>query len=149
MIDYAQKLQYLAWAEALLKQKFDPRAAVWLTSLSQSGTILGVVIFSRFTTGNCEITAASASPRFLTKGFLYACIGYAFGQMEMRRVTAFVAVDNRKSLSLALQLGFRPEGVMREWFPSSDAHALGLLRDDCLTKWLKDKHGQPLCTADT
>lgn len=142
MIDYAQNPQYLAWAEGILGQRFDPRSAVWLTSLSQTGKILGVVIFSRFTTGNCEITVASMGPGFITKSFAYAVAIYAFEQIASRRVTAFIAVDNKKSLSLAQQLGFRIEGTVKEWFPNSDAYILGLLRRDC--KWIKDENGQPL-----
>lgn len=147
MIDFTQDLTCLQWAERRLGQKFDPRAATWLTSKSQSGSILGVVIFSRFTTGNCEITVASCTPHFITKRFAYAVALYPFVQLGCRRVTAFIAVDNAKSLSLAQQLGFRIEGTVREWFPDSDAYILGLLREDC--KWIKDEHGQPISPSST
>lgn len=147
MIDFTQNLHHLQWAEERLGQKFDPRTATWLTSKAQSGTILGVVIFSRFTTGNCEITVASSTPHFITKRFAYAVALYPFVQLGCRRVTAFIAVDNAKSLSLAQQLGFRIEGTVREWFPDSDAYILGLLREDC--KWIKDENGQPLSSPST
>lgn len=141
MIDFTQRPEYLAWAEARLGQKFDRRSVTWLTSLSQSGNILGVVVFSRFTTGNCEITVVSASPAFLSKGLIRASVVYTFVQMNMRRVTAFIAVSNEKSLSLAQRLGFRIEGTVRSWFPTGDAYILGLLREECV--WYKDFHGLP------
>lgn len=141
MIDFAQKLDYLAWANSLLGRQFDPRteSVTWLTSLDQTGNILGVVIFSRFTTGNCEITVAAKDARFISKRFAYAVAYYPFWQLQCRRVTAFIAVENEKSLSLAQRLGFRIEGTVRNWFPTGDAHILGLLREDFV--WLKDFHG--------
>jgi RimJ/RimL family protein N-acetyltransferase len=142
VIDWVQRPEALAWAEKRLRVKFDPRTVTWLTSISQTGSILGVVVFSRFTTGNCEVTVVADEPRFLSRTFLYACLFYVFIQMECSRVTAFIAVENAKSLSLAQRLGFRIEGTVRKWFPTGDAHILGLIREDC--KWLKDENGQPL-----
>lgn len=147
MICWDQNPAYLHFAESVLGVKFDPRAATWLTSLDQGSRILGVVVFSRFTTGNCEITVASRDPRFITKKFAYAVALYPFGQLGCRRVTAIIAVDNAKSLSLAEQLGFRIEGRLRDWFPSGDAYILGLLREDC--KWLKDRNGLSFRTSST
>lgn len=147
MIDYTQSSEALAWAESILGCSFKDTPATWLTSRDQNGTILGVVIFSRFTTGNCEITVASSTPRFISKRFAYAVALYPFVQLSCRRVTAFVAVDNEKSLRLAQQLGFRIEGTVKEWFPNSDAYILGLLRKDC--KWIKDSNGQPLPASNT
>lgn len=146
MISWDQRLQYLRWAEEVLGQKFDPSQACWLTSLSQSGNILGVVIFSRFTTGNCEITVAAKDPRFITKRFAFAVAAYPFIQCGVRRVTAFIAVDNAKSLNLAQRLGFRIEGTAKHWFPDGDAHILGLLSEDCKFL-LKDENGQPFPAA--
>jgi RimJ/RimL family protein N-acetyltransferase len=139
MIDFAQHPRYLHWAEEQLGQSFSGIPAAWLTSIDQTGSILGVVIFSRFTTANCEITVASSSPRFLSRRLIQAAAVYAFIQMEKRRVTAFIAVGNDKSLSLAQRLGFRVEGIAKSWFPASDAYILGLTREEC--KWLKDFHG--------
>lgn len=142
MIDYSQNVATLQWAERVLGVSFQHTPATWLTSRSTTGTILGVVVFSRFTPGNCEITVASQSPRFITKDFAYAVTAYAFMQLKCRRVTAFIAVGNDRSLKLAQRLGFRHEGTVRDWFPTSDAHVLGLLADDC--KFLKDLYGQRL-----
>jgi RimJ/RimL family protein N-acetyltransferase len=148
VVSFEQRPEYLQWAEGVLGQKFDPKTVSLLTSLSQSGTILGVVIFSRFTTGNCEITVAARDPRFISKRFALAVAAYPFLQLGYRRVTAFIAVDNLQSLDLAQRLGFRIEGTARYWFPSGDAYILGLLREDC--KFLpKDENGQPFCTPGT
>ena len=148
MIVWEQRLEYLQYAERILGVRFyDRNAVTWLTSIDSLGSIMGVVVFSRFTEGNCEVTVASSDPRFLTKSFLLAAVLYPFVQCDCRRVTAIIAVGNEKSLSLAQQLGFQTEGVLRNWFSSSDAYILGLLRESC--KWLKESHGQPQRTAST
>jgi RimJ/RimL family protein N-acetyltransferase len=82
---------------------------------------------------------AARDVRFISKRFAYAVAFYPFIQLACRRVTAFIAVDNAKSLSLAQRLGFRVEGIAKSWFPASDAYILGLTREEC--KWLKDFHG--------
>jgi hypothetical protein len=145
MIDWTQRAEYLKWANSRLGTHFDSATATTLTSLAQDGSILCVVIFSRFTRSNCEVTAVG--DRGITRSFLKAIFVYAFVQCGLRRMTAFIAVDNEKSLNRAQRLGFRMEGVARDWFPQSDAYLLGLLRDDCLKTWLKDFHGQPLSAA--
>jgi RimJ/RimL family protein N-acetyltransferase len=148
VIDYKQNPAYLGWAENILGVNFAGNPAVWLTSLDQAGNILGVVVFSSFTKGNCEVTVAAVDPRFITRRFAIAVAAYAFIQMECRRVTAMIAVENAKSLSLAQRLGFRMEGTAREWFPGGDAYILGLLKKDC--DWLKDSHGkQPRHPSDS
>lgn len=147
MIDFRQNPVYLAYAEHILGVSFAGAPATWLTSLDQAGNILGVVVFSRFTTGNCEVTVAATDPRFISRKFAIAVAAYAFIQMECRRVTAMIAVGNEKSLSLAQRLGFRMEGTCRDWFQSGDAYILGLLKKDC--DWLKDTHGQPTATSSS
>jgi len=137
MIVWDQHPAYLAVAEQILGIKFDQRTVTWLTSKDQDGNILGVVVFSRFTEGNCEITIAALSPHFLSKDFVTKACFYVFGQLACRRVTAIIAVGNDKSLRLAQQLGFGIEGTLRNWFPQSDAYILGLLPENC--KWLKDR----------
>lgn len=146
MIDFAQRPAYLQYASKTLGVTFDPKTAVTLTRLDQHGNILGVVIFSRFTIGNCEVTV-SGTPGWLSRDLILASLAYVFGQMQLRRVTAFVAAGNERSLSLAQRLGFKREGIARQWFAGHDAIMLGMLREDC--HWLKELHGLPQRPAGT
>jgi len=147
LVDFAQDPRYLAFAESILGVRFDPRTVTYLTSLDQSGNILGVAVFSRFTTGNCELTVASSGLNWLSRGFIYRAAAYAFLQINCRRVTAIIAVENEKSLNLAQQFGFKMEGRLRDWFPSGDAFILGLMAEQC--DWIKDSHGQPFRPRNT
>lgn len=147
MVDFEQNPEALAWAEKRLGVVFGAEPARWLTSRSTDGTILGVVIFSRFTTGNCEVTVVG-EPGFITKSFAYAVAWYVFGQLDQRRATAIIAVDKSKSLNLAQRLGFRIEGTLKEWYSTGDAYILGILRKDC--SFYKDiTDGQPQRTQRT
>lgn len=149
MIDWVQRPEYLQWVNRRLGTSFDSREAVTLTRVSQTGSILAIAVFSRFTKWNCEVTVAVAASRAVSKDFIRACLGYVFHQCNLFRVTAFIAVDNSESLNQAQRLGFRREGVAKAWFGERDAVLLGLLRDDATARWFKELHGQPLSAAGT
>lgn len=136
MIDLAQRPEYLQWANARLGSTMNLHEVRTLTSVDQNGSILGVVVFSRFTPGGCEVTVVG-DKGWLQRRLVLTALAYVFTQCGFRRVTAFVAVENSASLKLAQQLGFRHEGLVRKWFPDSDAYVLGLLPEDC--KFLKER----------
>jgi RimJ/RimL family protein N-acetyltransferase len=139
MIDFSQNQTCLRWAEKILGVNFSHTPATWLTAINQQGTILGVVIFSRFTTGNCEVTVV-LKDTFLPRLLMLASAAYVFEQLGYRRATAIIAVENERSLKSAQRLGFRIEGRLRDWFPTGDAFILGMLREDFLQR---TSHGQP------
>lgn len=143
MVSFIQDLRYLSWLENKLSVRFDPKSAIWLTSLSPSGSIRGVVVFSRFVDDRtCELTVASDDKAgFISREFAFAVAYYVWITCKFERVTAIIAVDNSKSLHLAQRLGFQEEGTLRKWFRGGkDAKILGLLREDC--KWLRMLNGQ-------
>jgi RimJ/RimL family protein N-acetyltransferase len=151
VIDWTQRPGYLAWANERLHAGFKPGEDITLTSLSQEGSILAIVVFSGFTEWNCEVSAVVADAKGFTRRFIRAFLGYAFYQMKLARITAFVAEDNPKSLDLAQRLGFKVEGRARAWTGSKDAFLLGLLHDDAMKLWFKDLYGKekPEASAGT
>lgn len=142
IVDWAQRPEYLQWVNGRLGTEFKPTTDITLTSLSQDGTILAIVVFSGFTEWNCEVSAVVDDPRGFTRRFIRAFLGYIFYQMKLHRLTAFVATDNPKSLNLAQRLGFRQEGIAKAWLGPRDSYLLGLLRDDALKLWFKDLYGK-------
>lgn len=133
-IEWGQQLSHLLWAENILQVRFKQSECTWLTSLDDSGKILGVVIYTRFTATNCEMSVAAASPKFLSRRALRAFFGYPFGQMNLCRVTAVVSTDNPHSYQFNRRLGFSVEGQLRKWFGATDGIVMGLLKEEC--KWL-------------
>jgi RimJ/RimL family protein N-acetyltransferase len=152
MVLWDQDPAHLRFVERLtgIPQNHPPGTATWLTSADRFGRVLGVAVFSRFSATNCEISVAGENPRFISKTFAQAVAGYVFGQCKLRRVTAIIAEGNEKSLNLARRLGFREEGKLRHWFPSgANGILLGLLREECDTRFFKDFDGQVQDSATT
>jgi L-amino acid N-acyltransferase YncA len=147
VIDWTQRPEYLAWVNAKLGAHFTAAQDVTLTSLSPSGSILAIVVFSGFSKWNCEVTAVVVDPRGVNRKFIRACLGYVFYQADLHRLTAFIAVDHTVSLDRAQRLGFKKEGLAKAWFGDKDAFLLGLLRDDALNLWFKDLHEKPFSAA--
>lgn len=133
-IDWSQNLSHLLWAEDRLQVRFSGIEAKWISVLDDSGNLLGVVIYTRFTVTNCEMSVAAASPKFLSRRALRAFFGYPFNQLGLERVTSLISVDNAKSYKLCRGLGFSVEGCLRKWFSPLDGMVMGLLKEEC--KWL-------------
>lgn len=134
MIVWGQELAHLEFAERLLKVKFIPAESSWLASVDANGSLLGVVVYTRFSKYNCEMSVAAASPRFLSKKSLKSFFGYPFLQLGLRRVTAVTEETNHHAQAFLLRLGFTPEGILRDWFETTDGIILGMLKGEC--KWL-------------
>jgi hypothetical protein len=49
---------------------------------------------------------------------------------RVKRITARTSVNNTRAIRMLEVLGFRREGVMRDWFADSDAILFGLLRSE-------------------
>lgn len=133
-IDWSQNLRCLLWAEEKLQVRFSETECKWIASLDDEGNILGVVVYTRFSLSNCEMSVAAASPRFLTRRALKAFFGYPFNQLGCLRVTAVTSSDNSHAYHFLRRLGFSVEGCLRQWFGKTDGLALGLLKKEC--KWL-------------
>lgn len=134
MIVWEQRLEDLEFVNTVLGVTFIPSETAWLASVDSTGKRLGVVVYNRFSKHNCEMSVAAASARFLSKQNLKAFFGYPFYQCQLRRVTAVVEADNKRSLEFCRRLGFVEEGVLRKWFGDQDGIVLGLLKEEC--RWL-------------
>jgi RimJ/RimL family protein N-acetyltransferase len=55
-------------------------------------------------------------------------IRYCFERV--RRITMRTKCDNARAIKMLEALGFKREGVMREWFEETDAIVFGLLRSE-------------------
>jgi hypothetical protein len=50
--------------------------------------------------------------------------------IRVKRITARTAVNNTRAIRMLETLGFKREGMMREWFDDSDAIVFGLLKSE-------------------
>lgn len=117
----------------IVETDFDLRHARSIASVNEKG-IKGVVVFSRFNNWNCEWTAASVTPYFLSPFFVKACFRYAFVQCNLRRVSAVVDARNERSQKLLRKLGFTQEAELESMFGDYNGLFFKMLKKDC--KWI-------------
>jgi RimJ/RimL family protein N-acetyltransferase len=108
---------------------------VTISAWSDTGDLLGVVLFNHFCGTNIELSIWTASPKWCSRRFLHTCFNYVFNRCGCRRCSILVRTTNNKMLDLAERLGFQREGLVREAFEDgSDGVLLGMLRAECV--WL-------------
>ncbi|MET4529145.1 GNAT family protein [Bradyrhizobium sp. JR18.2] len=95
--------------------------------VEREGESVGAVILNDYRPGrNIELTVAIDGP-WTTKDFR-EIIRYCFERV--RRITMRTKCDNARAIKMLEALGFKREGVMREWFEEKDAVVFGLLRSE-------------------
>lgn len=114
---------------------FNPPAKVVLSVDDETHEFLGGVVYNHFTPTNCEVHVVAANPRFATRRTIPGFFAYPFVQLGLRRITGIVRTDNHRSIEGARRLGFRVEGLLRDWY-AKDQHGilLGMTREEC--KWV-------------
>lgn len=105
--------------------------------IGEGGKILAAVAISGMDTHNwnAELSIASDTPRWATRGALRKILSYPFDQLGLGRVTAVCLSSNTKAINLNLKLGFKQEGRMRKAAGDDDVIIMGLLREEA-ERWL-------------
>lgn len=134
MISIEQKQEYFDFVNQILNVKFDPLQSVVIASLSESGKLLGAVVFSRFCEHTVELSVASCSPKFLTRKFLNVLFHYAFITAGKRRISAVIEDGNINAIDMDTRLGFVEEARLKCWYGDKDGIVLRMLKEEC--RWL-------------
>lgn len=89
--------------------------------------VVGAVILNDYTPGqNIELTAHTKGNWSISD--VRGVARYCFERV--RRITARTSVKNTRAIYMLTALGFKREGVLREWFSDADAIVFGLLRSE-------------------
>lgn len=97
--------------------------------------IAGVLIGDIRPKRDCWLTIYSTSERWATKTVIRYVFGIVFHLIGAKRCSVYVRADNQKSLNMCLRLGFKQEGLIREWgYDGQDCVMLGMLKSEC--KWI-------------
>lgn len=121
----------------------DPRFRPWLESrigvelpadaqfigTIRDGRVAAAVAFSHWTGPDIELSVAG-EPGSGSRRFLATVFGYVFQTAGCVRCTVKVRASNAKARGLATRLGFKREGVQRQWYGDEDAVIFGLTRND-------------------
>ena len=81
------------------------------------------------------MTIYSTSPKWCSKSVLKYIFTTCFVTLNCKRANVFVSKDNHKSLSLCERLGFKKEGLLRQYRENGDdCYIMGMLKQECM--WL-------------
>ena len=95
--------------------------------VERKGEMSGAVILNDYSAGrNIELTVHACGPWSVSD--VREIARYCFRQV--RRITARTAVNNDRAARMLEILGFKREGILREWFGETDAIVFGLLRSE-------------------
>lgn len=119
------------WAARKMKyvQTWGDFQAIGLIDETQ---ILAVVIYNEFYGNGCAIhIAAVPGKRWMTRELLRAAFEYPFVQLGYKRLTGYVPAKNFAAQRLDEHLGFKREGLLREFLYDDDVIVYGLLKREC------------------
>ena len=111
------------FAEPLLKCSFaDPMIGL---VVERDARVVGAVILNNYTPG-CNIDLSAVGKGVWTPTVVRDVFRYCF--LRVKRVTALTRVDNFVAIKSLTKIGFKQEGILRDWFPDGDAVCLALLK---------------------
>jgi len=108
-----------------------------------AGTILlaGIILNDHRPNVDVWLTIYSTNKRWCTRAVVKYVFNVVFTLMNCRRANVFISKDNHKSLNLAQGLGFKIEGLLRQYRENgADCYVLGMLKTECKWLWEKAKH---------
>jgi len=134
-----------AWVAARIPQMqgaddFGPCAAIGI--VAGDGRALGGVVFSNWQPRfrSIEVSFASDSARWLTRGLIRRILAYPFDQLGCARLTAITPRKARAARAFLDRFGFKREGVIRRGFGDDDAIVSGLLKREWeRSRWAADQ----------
>lgn len=101
---------------------------------ARDGRLVAGQIYEDMTASNIHVHVAGAAA--LARGALRVLWRYVFRQLGCRRLTAVIRADHPRMTKILPRLGFRLEGVLRQYFDACDAMVFGLLKDEAPV-WMK------------
>lgn len=94
----------------------------------KSGNISGACIFNNYIGRDVHFTCVSAGLLGMREARYVA--RYVFGKLGCVRCTAITKGTNERAIKALVQLGFKYEGTMREFYDDADGAVFGLLRSE-------------------
>ena len=84
---------------------------------------------------DCWCSIYTNSPLWGKRHILRHFFSVVFCLIEAKRCSVFVSVSNQKSYKLGLRLGFKKEGILRQYRDNGeDCYVMGMLKKECI--WL-------------
>jgi RimJ/RimL family protein N-acetyltransferase len=127
-----------AWvAKRIGIRGFGPSTAI---GVQKDGQLIAGAVYHDYRDGQVEASLSADSPKWATRSVLFSLFAYPFIQMDANRLLVTCDESNKKAMKMNRQLGFTPEGILRQMYYPNDAIIWGMLKDEC--KWLTKKEIQ-------
>lgn len=120
----AAPLATIEQAHALIDQYLSPTASTfnrWVLVHKADQAVIGTCGFHKWNQRSFRAEIGyDLNPQYQGHGLmteaLHAALQHGFDVLKLHRIEAFIYVENMPSLRLAERLGFRQEGVLRDYF---------------------------------
>lgn len=111
-----QAKKYIEW----LKNKYNQKTGIsWGITLKDESKIIGVVGFNRYQPNHRGNVFGALKLEFWNRGImtesLFEVIKYGFNELKINRTDAETMRENYDMQHIFLKLGFREEGILRDW----------------------------------
>lgn len=128
-----------AWVRRLMPTPADGLKDGASIGIEDRGRLIAGAVFTDYRVlpygKDIQITFASVSPRWATRGNIRAIMSYPFIQLGCTRLTTITGRKNKRARKFIEGIGFHLEGVVRKAYDGyQDAIVYGQLRGEC--KWL-------------
>lgn len=81
-------------------------------------------------------TIFACDKHWCTRAVLRQMFSEAFNELDCRRINLLVSKKNKHSLNFVRRLGFKKEGILRQFREDGDdCYILGMLKQEC--QWIK------------
>lgn len=120
---------------------YDPDLAIGI--IDDDHKIIGGLVFTDYQENDAELTIYLKPGTQLTRTIIRRFFSIVFFTMKLKRITAKISAENKKSRKFVERLGFKQEGLLRNaFYNGADVHLYGMLYKEC--PWLviqnKNKH---------
>jgi len=101
----------------------------------QDNLIGGVLINDIRPNRDCWLTIYTTNPQWAKRHVMKYVFSVVFNLIGCKRCSVFVSVSNKKSHDMCLRLGFKDEGLLREYRDNGEnCYVMGMLKQEC--KWI-------------
>lgn len=95
----------------------------------------GVLINDIRPNRDCWLTIYTTTPYWAKRQVMKYVFSVVFNLIGCKRCSVFVSVSNKKSHDMCLRLGFKDEGILREYRDNGEnCYVMGMLKQEC--KWI-------------